>query len=81
MFNSTASVVICGHQPAIIRRALELNVSCLVLCQAALDAVEELCGRGARVLEGASFPGYHVWDVWRCSLRDFLVRGWQPEEP
>lgn len=51
------------------------------MCQAALDAVEELCGRGARVLAGASFPGYHVWDVWRCSLRDFLVRGWQPEEP
>ena len=42
MFNSTESVVICGHQPEIIRRALEMNVSCLILCQAELD--EELRG-------------------------------------
>ena len=40
LFNSPNSVVLCGHQPDMIRRALELNVSCLVLCQAELD--EEL---------------------------------------
>ena len=34
------SIVICGHQPDMIRRALEMNVNCLVLCQAELD--EEL---------------------------------------
>ena len=39
-FNSTDSVVICGHQPEVIRRALEMNVNCLVLCQAELS--EEL---------------------------------------
>ena len=37
MFNRRDSVVICGHQPEIIRRALEMNVSCLILCQAELD--------------------------------------------
>ena len=34
------SIVICGHQPDMIRRALEMNVTALVLCQAELD--EEL---------------------------------------
>ena len=30
-------IVICGDQPDMIRRALEMNVNCLVLCQAELD--------------------------------------------
>ncbi len=37
LFNSPNTVVLCGHQPDMIRRALEINVSCLVLCQAELD--------------------------------------------
>ena len=40
LFSSPNSVVLCGHQPEMIKRALELGVSCLVLCQAELD--EEL---------------------------------------
>ena len=40
LFNSPDSIVFCGHQPEMIRRALEMNVNCLVLCQAELD--EEL---------------------------------------
>lgn len=40
LFSQTDSVVICGHQPDLIRRALELNVNCLVLCQTELP--EEL---------------------------------------
>ena len=40
LFNSPDSIVLCGHQPDMIRRALEMNVSCLVLCQAELS--EEL---------------------------------------
>ena len=40
LFNRTDCVVICGHQPEMIRRALEMNVNCVVLCQAELD--EEL---------------------------------------
>ena len=34
LFNSKDSVVLCGHQPDMIRRALEMNVNCLVICQA-----------------------------------------------
>ena len=34
LFHSRESIVLCGNQPDMIRRALELNVSCLVLCQA-----------------------------------------------
>ena len=40
LFNSSDSIVLCGHQPDMIRRALEMNVNCLVLCQAELS--EEL---------------------------------------
>ena len=40
LFNKQDSIVLCGHQPDMIRRALEMNVNCLVLCQAELD--EEL---------------------------------------
>ena len=40
LFNKQESIVLCGHQPDMIRRALEMNVNCLVLCQAELD--EEL---------------------------------------
>ena len=40
LFNSRDTVVLCGNQPEMIRRALELGVNCLVLCQAELD--EEL---------------------------------------
>ena len=36
LFNHPQTVVICGHQPEMIRRALEMNVNCLVLCQAEL---------------------------------------------
>ncbi len=42
LFNRRDSIVLCGHQPDMIRRALEMNVNCLVLCQAELD--EELRG-------------------------------------
>ena len=40
LFNSPDTVVFCGHQPDMIRRALEMNVNALVLCQAELP--EEL---------------------------------------
>ena len=40
MFHSADAIVLCGHQPDMIRRALEKNVNCLVLCQAELT--EEL---------------------------------------
>ena len=40
LFSDPDCVVICGCQPDMIRRALELNVNCLVLCQAELP--EEL---------------------------------------
>ena len=40
LFNRSGSIVLCGHQPDMIRRALEMNVSALVVCQAEID--EEL---------------------------------------
>ena len=38
LFQKKEAIVICGHQPDMIRRALEMNVNCLVLCQAGLPA-------------------------------------------
>ena len=40
LFNRKDSIVFCGHQPDMIRRALEMNVTALILCQAELS--EEL---------------------------------------
>ena len=37
LFNRKDSIVLCGHQPDMIRRALEMNVNCLVLCQSELS--------------------------------------------
>ena len=37
LFNRPDSIVLVGHQPDMIRRALEMNVNCLVLCQAELS--------------------------------------------
>ena len=37
LFQKKESIVLCGHQPDMIRRALEMNVNCLILCQAELD--------------------------------------------
>ena len=42
LFNRKESIILCGDQPDMIRRALEMNVNCLVLCQAELS--EELRG-------------------------------------
>lgn len=40
LFQKRESIVLCGHQPDMIRRALEMNVNCLVLCQTEIS--EEL---------------------------------------
>ena len=36
LFQREETIVICGDQPEMVRRALELNVSCLIICQAEL---------------------------------------------
>ena len=40
LFQKKECIVICGSQPEMIRRALEMNVNCLILCQSELP--EEL---------------------------------------
>ncbi|MEA4965371.1 MAG: putative manganese-dependent inorganic diphosphatase [Oscillospiraceae bacterium] len=40
LFSRKDSIVLCGQQPEMVRRAIELGVSCVILCQATLD--EEL---------------------------------------
>ena len=43
LFQNRNSIVICGHQPDMIRRALEMDVNCLVLCQAELSEESATC--------------------------------------
>lgn len=40
LFSSKDSIVVCGQQPDMVRRALELGVKCVIVCQAELE--EEL---------------------------------------
>ena len=42
MFNNSNTILICGDQPDMIRRALELNVNCVIVCQA--EVQQELLG-------------------------------------
>lgn len=37
IFSSRDSIVVCGDQPDMIRRAMELNVNCVIVCQAEVD--------------------------------------------
>ena len=37
LFHSRESIVLCGNQPDMIRRALDIGVSCLILCQTEVD--------------------------------------------
>ena len=37
LFNRKDTIVVCGDQPEMVRRALEMNVSCIVICQAELS--------------------------------------------
>ena len=60
LFNSKDSIVLCGHQPDMIRRAMEMNVSCVVLCQAELS--EEL-----RSLETSTCVIATPYDAYRAA--------------
>ena len=37
VFSDPGSIVVCGDQPDMIRRALEIGVSCVIVCQAEVD--------------------------------------------
>lgn len=37
LFSDKNSIVVCGNQPDMVRRALEIGVKCVILCQAELD--------------------------------------------
>ena len=37
LFNSRESIVLCGNQPEMVHRALEVGVACLILCQTDVD--------------------------------------------
>lgn len=37
MFSAKDSIVVCGDQPDMIRRALEIGVNCVIVCQAEVD--------------------------------------------
>ena len=79
LFSQTDSVVICGHQPDLIRRALELNVNCLILCQTELP--EELRSLDTKTcIISTPFDAYravrlihHATPIGRICRRENLV--------
>ena len=38
LFSGPDNIVLCGNQPDMIRRALEMNVECVIVCQAEVEA-------------------------------------------
>ena len=65
LFQQKDSIVFCGYQPDMIRRALEMNVNCLVLCQTSLP--EEL-----RQIETTTCIIATPFDAFRASGLIFL---------
>ena len=65
LFQKKDSIVFCGYQPDMIRRALEMNVNCLVLCQTSLP--EEL-----RQIETTTCIIATPFDAFRASGLIFL---------
>lgn len=37
LFSGRDSIVVCGHQPEMVRRALDMDAACVIVCQAELD--------------------------------------------
>ncbi len=42
-----------------------------------MDTVNRIAQSGCKSILGKHYPGYHVWDVWRYSARDFLQEVFQ----
>ena len=37
LFSGSGSIIVCGHQPDMVRRAIEQHARCVIVCQAELD--------------------------------------------
>ena len=59
LFSSPDSIVVCGDQPDMIKRALELRVTCVIVCQAEVDPelVEECLDKLGFDLDYGGYPG------------------------
>ena len=64
LFHEKDTVVFCGNQPDMIRRALELNVNCLILCQAEID-------ESLRTMETTTCIISTPYDAYRAARRIF----------
>lgn len=59
LFSEQDSIVVCGHQPDMIRRAIDLGVRCVIVCQAEVE--ESLRGiRTNTCLISTPFDAYRV---------------------
>ena len=59
IFSKRDSIVICGNQPDMIRRAVELGVSCVIVCQTEVDQ-ELLKIKTASVIISTPFDAYRT---------------------
>ena len=59
LFSKPDSIVVCGDQPEMIRRALELNVNCVIVCQA--EVCQELLEMETKTcIISTSFDAYRA---------------------
>ena len=69
LFNDPDNIVICGNQPDMIRRALDIGVSCLILCQTEVDPdLLDKYNRGSRGVWVAQTPALSVIDWGRYAF-------------
>ena len=59
LFDSSDSIVLCGSQPDMIRRALDMQVSCLILCQTDVDP-EWIKNAGKTCIISTPFDAYRA---------------------
>jgi manganese-dependent inorganic pyrophosphatase len=52
VFSDPDSIVVCGDQPDMIRRALDVGVACVIVCQAEVEPalLEEAAGKGTCII-------------------------------
>lgn len=69
------------NDPRDIDQALHLLfISCgeqEPMYESTMEAAERIAESGCKSILAKHYPGYHVWDVWRYSARDFLQEVFQ----
>ncbi len=59
LFSNKDSIVVCGQQPDMVRRALQIGVKCVIVCQAELDEELRKCATDTCIIS-TPFDAYRA---------------------